>query len=61
MRMMKDKVTACSGPKTNAPKLSTTPRANPPTMAPGTLPKPPRTQMMKALPRKMPLFKGEIG
>ena len=38
-----------------------TPSTSPPTIAPGTLPRPPSTQTTKALPRNSGPFSGEIG
>src|SRR5262245_47166549 len=44
-----DTVTAYSGPNHSAEKLSIRPSTMPPAMAPGTLPRPPSTQITKAL------------
>src|SRR5690606_36021619 len=54
-------VSACSGPNASEPKLSITPSAKPPSMTPGMLPSPPRTQMTNALPRYPDAATGEIG
>ena len=56
-----DSVTACSGPNQYEPKLSMMPSTSPPTIAPGTLPRPPSTQTTNALPRNSWPFSGEIG
>ncbi len=54
-------VTLHCEPNATAPKLSSRPSARPPTRAPGTLPRPPRTQITNDLPRKTPLRSGVIG